>query len=1098
MPRTTGTTGARTPSNSGDAITSYRSPAKRKNIPPSGLEAQGVLQEAPKLRYEYNPHLPPVLRSASEATEADKLPELLATARKRALSAEEAKVLADALRRHEPWLEWSGKREKPWFEVEPVALHMHERISTQAILRVLAREDVERDLFADPQHEYAQAVQFYQHDVDWANRMILGDSLQVMASLARREDLAGKVQMIYLDPPYGISFRSNFQPDLGNVQPEDKAKDLTREPEMVKAYRDTWTLGIHSYLAYLRDRLTMARDLLADSGSIFVQISDENLHRVRCLLDEVFGPSNFITILTFTKKGSQTGEFVPPINEYIIWYSRDREKALVRFRPIYAERADSEPDTFPYCELPSGEVVSAKQTELSSISGNIRFFSSNALFSQKRGPNDPVMLRGKAFPSGGNSWKISPLRIPSVDKAERTLYSDNRVRFKRYADDFAAVELSNVWTDLAGTPDKIYVVQTNPKVIERCILMTTDPGDLVLDPTCGSGTTAYVAEQWGRRWITCDSSRVALALAKHRLLTAKFDYHQLRPLSAEDVARNPHGTWLSGDCRSRGNEAASPSNAGGTKPPHVGSYSGKMTFACKTVPHITLKSIARNTSLDPIFAKHEPILADKLSQLNREVTKASTALKEKLVGKLIHKHRESGANAVTDADTRRWLLPDTAAVLIRSSPAKKPFKGVTPKQAEAYRAAIPGSAGFQPAAANAGKDAGAPGWKEWEVPFDTDPDWPKPLADALTAYRAAWRAKMDEVNACISANAEMEELVDKPEPVKGVVRVSGPFSMEGVISVEDGPDTPIGGAPGELEVFSAVGADVRRLAATSGSLSLVTSTPTELQNIEAHLDQILRLLRASGVDFPGNKNMKFSRLDPLTSASLIHAEGEWKNGDKQERRVAVSVGPAVGNVSSMQVEDVIRDANRKGYDDVVFAGFGFDSTAQDSIESGSHPKLRCHMALIRPDIAMGDLLKTQPGSQLFTVFSAPRVKGPTKQADGEFTVEVEGMDVYDPVSNTLFPTDKERIAAWFLDSDYDGRTFCVCQAFFPDKSKWAKLAKALGDADVIEEDAFEAFSGLASVPFPRPERLGKGGTWRVAVKVIDPRGNDGMRVLTIN
>ena len=477
------------------------------------------------------------------------------------------------------------------------------------------------------------------------------------------------------------------------------------------------------------------------------------------------------------------------------------------------------------------------------------------------------------------------------------------------------------------------------------------------------------------------------------------------------------------------------------------------------MPHITLKSIARNTSLDPIFAKHEPVLATQLERLNREVAKAGAALKEKLVGKLIHKHREEGANAVTDADTRRWLLPDTAAVLIRSFPAKKPFKGVTPKQAEAYRAAIPKG-----------------GWKEWKAPFDTDPDWPKPLSEALTAYRAAWRSKMDEVNACIAANAEMEELVDKPEPVKGVVRVAGPFSMEGVIAVEDGLDTPIGGAPGELETFDG---------------------ETAVQNAEAHLDTIIRLLKASGVDFPGNKNMKFSRLDPLTGASLIHAEGEWMNGDKQERRVAVSVGPAVGNVSSMQVEDVIRDANRKGYDDVVFAGFGFDAAAQDAIESSSHPKVRLHMALIRPDVAMGDLLKTQPGSQLFTVFSAPRVKGPTPQKGGEFTVEVEGMDVYDPVSNTLFPTDKERIAAWFLDTDYDGRTFCICQAFFPDKSKWSKLAKALGDVDVIEEDAFEALSGLVSLPFPRAERLGKGETWRVAVKVIDPRGNEGMRVLTV-
>jgi hypothetical protein len=269
----------------GNPVASYKYPSKRKNIPPAGLAAQGTLQDAPKLRYEYNPHLPPTLRSAPDAAEADRLPEYLEVSRKRALTDSEARTLATALRKHEPWLEWSSKREKPWFEVEPVALHIHERVSTQAILRMLARQDVQRDLFADPQQSYAEAVQFYKYDVDWANRLILGDSLQVMASLARREDLTGKVQMIYFDPPYGIRFSSNFQPQLGQRDVKDREQDLTREPEMVKAYRDTWTLGIHSYLAYLRDRLAMAKELLADTGSVFVQISDENLHRIRCVMD---------------------------------------------------------------------------------------------------------------------------------------------------------------------------------------------------------------------------------------------------------------------------------------------------------------------------------------------------------------------------------------------------------------------------------------------------------------------------------------------------------------------------------------------------------------------------------------------------------------------------------------------------------------------------------------------------------------------------------------------------------------------------------------------------------------------------------------------
>jgi adenine-specific DNA-methyltransferase len=376
-----------------DIVQTLKHSAKRKNIPPAGLEAQGVVQEAPKLRYEYNPHLPPVLRSAPDATRSDKLPDLLATARQRALTADEAKLLAEALRRHEPWLEWSGKREKPWFEVEPVALQMHERVSTQAILRVLAREDVERDLFADPQHDYAQAVQFYQHDVDWANRMILGDSLQVMASLARREDLAGRVQMIYLDPPYGIKFASNFQPQLGQRDVKDREQDLTREPEMVKAYRDTWTLGIHSYLAYLRDRLAMARELLADTGSIFVQISDENLHRVRCVMDEVFGAHNFICTINVKKKGNQKGGGFESITDYILFFAK--EKSRQRFNRIYLPRETNE-DGFVSDQLTSGGI--------------------------RTNQNYDYIANGRSFrPAAGNCWKILEVGMRRVEQADRLL-----------------------------------------------------------------------------------------------------------------------------------------------------------------------------------------------------------------------------------------------------------------------------------------------------------------------------------------------------------------------------------------------------------------------------------------------------------------------------------------------------------------------------------------------------------------------------------------------------------------------------------------------------------------------------------------------------
>ena len=583
--------------------------------------------------------------------------------------------------------------------------------------------------------------------------------------------------------------------------------------------------------------------------------------------------------------------------------------------------------------------------------------------------------------------------MPGMDRlaaAERLWVGKKQLRFKAYLSDFGFKRLTNFWTGLGGPKDPIYVVQTNSRIVERLILMTSDPGDLILDPTCGSGTTASAAEECGRRWITVDTSRVALALAKHRLLTARFDYYQLRELNANDVARNPDGTWIA-DVDGNGRRTGK-----------------RLTLDCRTVPHITLRSIARNTSLDPIFARHEPILDDALAVLNRTAGTVDAKLKENLVGKLVAKHREQGANAVTDADVRRWLLPGTDPAWVTPVPTRKPLKGLTPRQAARYRERIPPGA-----------------WRAWEVPFDADPDWPRPLEDALTAYRAAWRAKMGEVNACIAANAETEELVDQPAIVNGAVRVAGPFTMEGVIAREEGPDSPIGGAPEELEAFDAE---------ETGELAIADA--------EAHLDKMIRLLRTSGVDFPDNRNVKFSRLEPTTGATLVHAEGEWSNGDHADRHVAVSIGPEVGNVTGMQVEDAIRDANRKGYDDVVFAGFGFDSAAQDAIDGASHPRLRLHMALISPDVAMGDLLKEQPGSQLFRVFSAPRVTGLTQQNDGDYVVEVEGMDVYDPVSNALYPSDRTRVAAWFLDTDYDGRTFCICQAFFPDRKKWDKLARA--------------------------------------------------------
>jgi adenine-specific DNA-methyltransferase len=571
--------------------------------------------------------------------------------------------------------------------------------------------------------------------------------------------------------------------------------------------------------------------------------------------------------------------------------------------------------------------------------------------------------------------------------------------------------------------------------------MTTDPGDLVLDPTCGSGTTANVAEQWGRRWITIDSSRIAVAIARQRLLTAKFDTFKTKDAS-------------------EGVDPDKPKNPG-------------TGFHYKTVPHITLKSIAQNKSLDPIFDKHEPVLNDKLRMLNDELGEVSASLREGLVRKLVAKHQEEGGRAVTDADQRRWLLPGTDPQLIQPIKGGKGLSAISAKQAEAYREAIP--------------EHGS--WFEWQVPFDTDPDWPQPLQDALTAYRQAWHAKMDEVNACIEANAEQEELVDQPEIVKGVVRVTGPFTVESVRPLEDSlkgtgheaKDSPITGAPEELE----------------DSFDL---PERDVTNAASHIERMIALLRTDGLTFTGNKHLKFERLDPIES-EFLHAEGETLSADGLTRKVAVVIGPEHGSVGSFQVNTAVSSAIQREYDDIIFAAFAFDAASQDRIhETNENPanNLNAIMAQIRPDVLLGDLLKgnkaggkaaetAKASQQLFTVFGQPRTR--IEHKGSEYTAHMDGVDVYDPVKNSIEATKAGKVAAWFLDTDYDGRTFCICQAFFPDKTAWEKLAKAL--SGTIDPEAFAAFSGTKSLPF----HIGKHK--RVAVKVIDPRGNEVMRVHSI-
>lgn len=496
----------------------------RVNNPPVGLVTPETDKEAGKQTYAYDPHL-------------------------------------------DPQLQWAGKAEHTSFEVPTVSLHVHERIDPRSIVEAVRRKHEEETGFQHSLFESEQvnlplfkAVEFYKHRHNWSNRLIAGDSLLVMNSLLVKEGMANGVQMIYFDPPYGIKYGSNFQPFVNKRDVKDgKDEDLTAEPETLKAFRDTWELGIHSYLTYLRDRLLLAREMLHESGSIFVQISDENVHLVRNLMDEVFGAENKAGIITFRKTSALTSGLLAQNADYILWYAKDFSK--IKFKQLFTDKGtDSDLSFYSYVELPDGRRsrLSANEDMQSFPQGSRLYSVSDLTSSHFYGEGKTAFeYEGKQYFPGNRYWSTSIEGLNRIAKAKRIHPSSNSIRYIRYFDDFPFQPITANWTDtITGqySDPRVYVVQTATKAVQRCLLMTTDPGDLVLDITCGSGTTAYVAEQWGRRWITCDTSRVALTLAKQRLMTATFDYYQLAK-------------------------------------PEEGIASG---FKYKTVPHVTLKSIANN------------------------------------------------------------------------------------------------------------------------------------------------------------------------------------------------------------------------------------------------------------------------------------------------------------------------------------------------------------------------------------------------------------------------------------------------------------------------------------------------------------------------
>ena len=504
----------------------------------------------------------------------------------------------------DPQLVWKGKDEQ---DANPLGIHAvpiyaQEHIQPEAIIQML-RKKTKADsgqaelLFKEFSGlELEERVEFYQHEQNWNNRLILGDSLLVMNSLSEKEALKNQVQTIYFDPPYGIKFGSNWQvstrkPNVGETKPAD----VTLQPEQIRAFRDTWELGIHSYLAYLRDRLTVAHELLTDSGSLFLQISDENVHLVRALLDEVFGSDNFVTTIAWTRAETTSSTSIPSVFDYLLWYAKDREQ--MKYRQLHMKWDERKPDpllkSYARVQLQDGTQRRMTRKEMqdpSLLPGGSRRFVDYSVTSETAGNATYAYgFEGRSFtPTSDRGWAASREGLDRLAKQGRLLAPGKSLRYIRYATDSPGRAITNLWTDTAGgRSGKTYVVETQPKVIQRCILMTSDPGDLVLDPTCGSGTTAYVAEQWGRRWITVDTSRVALALARTRLMSAVYPYYQLQ--DDEDI---------------------------------------KQGFVYKTAPHISLSDMANNLEIDDIHAEYAPKLDEIRELLNASQEKTGGVWEE--------------------------------------------------------------------------------------------------------------------------------------------------------------------------------------------------------------------------------------------------------------------------------------------------------------------------------------------------------------------------------------------------------------------------------------------------------------------------------------
>lgn len=814
----------------------------------------------------------------------------------------------------DPQIVWRGKDEldQADLEVEAPPIYIQEKIDPRVLVEDLreaattSQREPELTLFETFDGlDDLSLVEFYQHEANWSNRMILGDALQVMASLAERESLRGKVQMIYIDPPYGIKFGSNWQSSTRDRDVNDgKEKSVSREVEQIRAFRDTWEDGINTYLSYLRDRFAVARDMLTESGSVFVQMGDDNLHLVRSVLDEIFGRDNFVSLITFvTTSGFTQASALPRNGDYILWFAKSIDD--LKSRTLWEEAHDR-----AGYRLRDGD----------------RFYKASDIQSQgATSEPQPFKFDGKTYhPRQNAHWKPHyPDGMKRLAWANRIHASRHNIHYRRYLEDFPYKVRTNLWADTGTggfTDPKIFVVQTNAKVIERCMLLSTDPGDLVLDPTCGSGTTAFVAEQWGRRWITIDTSRVALALARQRLMGARFPFYLL--------ADSEKG-------RQKESELT-----GAELPHRRTTHDVRQGFVVKRAAHITLSSIANN--------------------------------------------------------------PD-----IKEDSTK------------------------------------------------------------------------EEIERAIQQHAPFELLHDQPFVDDGVVRVTGPFTVESLA-----PHRSLAHAP------------------SSESSTETAAGKHETGSFERSV--LDNLTRAGIQNGRRQERLQFDAIDPY-AGSYIQAIGVRAiTDDSTPAQVGISIGPEYGTVGPAFIKNAAREAIAVSDIGLLCVlGFSFDPTALGSLEDdiissdegfdvAAERRLgRMPVLLVRmnSDLVMGEALKKTGAGNLFTVFGEPDIS--LTEAEGKLTVEIKGVDVYDPTTGEIRSDDTSKVALWMIDTNYNGESFFVRHCYFTGSytainDPFKRLKTALKTE--INESAWKSLYRTVSRPFPRPD------TGKIAVKVINDYGDEVMKI----